>query len=295
MEMASAAQPLDRRLLKCRRELYLTFAIMGGFVPQRLSKVFFLILIATCGLLLPQSASADPVGFTGQIDWVNSKPMGYYSAITASLDGAAESGWAGEINFQWLGGTPDGFATQFYAYCVDFVNVLRDPENVTVTSSTGFSNGVAYGGQKSAWLFDNFADAIHGGNPSTENLNVNAAALQIAIWEDMYDSAKDLTSSAASNRFKFTTSGLIQTKAGEYLDALYTNTGQWATSAPTYAAYILDVPVDQRYGAQLGQDQITRGVPVPESSSIVLAGLGIFFLILLPLTRQRALRVVSSI
>src|SRR5262245_57696883 len=201
--------------------------------------------------------------------------MGYYSPIKATLNGVTESGWAGEINFKWVTTVPDGFASQFYAYCVDFSNALRDPETVTVQSSTGFTNGVTYGGQKAAWLFDHFADGIRSGNPVLDNLNVNAAALQVAIWEAMYDTTADLTSGLAGNHFKLETTGAIATKAMDYLNALYAATTEWQVGDPAYVAYILNVPVDQRVGSQLGQDQITS-VPEPATMWLMVLGALVF-------------------
>jgi hypothetical protein len=220
-------------------------------------------LLAAVLLVLPVKASADPV-YT--IDWVNSNRMGYYSQLSASLDGHSETTWAGEINFAFVGAVPDGFASSFYAYCVDFANTLQDPESVTVNSSTGFTNGVQYGGQKAAWLFDNYSDSIHNSLTAVVG-NINAAALQIAIWEAMYDIGSDL----GAGRFVYSAAGAIQDQANTYLKALYDNSTQWDTTSPVYTASILDVPLvgDRQYG----QDQITRGVPEP--ATLLMMGLGI--------------------
>ncbi len=87
-----------------------------------------------------------------------------------------------------MGRCPKGSPVPFFSYCIDLVNPLRDPQVVTVASSEGFTNGVANGASKAAWLLDTFAPAIHAGGSNTES-----AALQVAIWEAIYDTSNNLT------------------------------------------------------------------------------------------------------
>jgi hypothetical protein len=146
-----------------------------------LSTVF--AAVAAIALCLPAEIQAGPIGFAGQTTFTGT---GHGSAVSATL-GSAHAGWAGEIDWRWTGGTPEGFTQNFFSYCVDITQYLGNPQSVEVISSEGFTNGVTGGGTKAAWLFNTYAADIR--NNVGGYLNERAAALQLAIWDAMYDGA----------------------------------------------------------------------------------------------------------
>lgn len=205
--------------------------------------------ILGCLVLLPKQANAEIIGFSG---------LGAASVVTVGgsyYNGAVN---AGELNWLWVGTPPAGFAQSFYSYCVDLAHFVTPVQLVTPTSSAGFTNGVSNGGAKVAWLFNQYAAGIHQlGNTATAA--VNAAALQIAIWEAMYDGSSNLNGGG----FRATASnGAIVTKANEYLTALY-------LSDMTSVATILNAS-----WLTGGQDQIVAQVSEP--STLLLLGLAFF-------------------
>jgi hypothetical protein len=198
----------------------------------------FILGIAVCaGLALsPAPASAEIIDFTG---------MGRYAAVSVNMAGSNMSVYAGEITWSFVGAAPEGFAQTFYSYCVDLLNVLRDFQTVTVSSTDeSGSDGLA----KAAWLFNTFASTIH-----TSGTGAEAAGLQVAIWEALYDSANSLSGGI----FRLNTTGAVQTAANNYLSALYAN-GSYHTGTATW--------LDTRYG----QDQITARVSEP--STLLMLG-----------------------
>lgn len=211
-------------------------------------------------LLTASSASADVIDFTG---------LGKNAAISATLTQGSttyvRNVSAGELTWSWIGATPDGFASSFYSYCIDLVNYLSDPQTVTVGWSEGFTNGVANGGAKAAWLFNTFAAVVH-----TAGTGIQAAALQVAIWEAMYDTYDP--SGLTTGNFRLATSGAIATQANAYLSALYPD-GVYQTSVAGVLA------------TDHGQDQVTSRVSEP--STLLLLGAG------LALVARRARRLQS--
>jgi len=200
--------------------------------------------------LSASSAQAETIKFTG---------VGAASVVTVGGSIAANyhgDVWAGELNWEWVGGTPAGFATSFYAYCVDLASFVQSTETVTRVSSTGFTNGVANGGAKAAWLFNEYAAGIHS-LANTATAAINAAALQIAIWEAMYDTSRDLTTGGFTAS---SSNAAVTTQANVYLSNLY------ASQPWTAVATILST--------NAGQDQIIAQVSEP--STLLLMGLAFF-------------------
>jgi len=200
---------------------------------------------------VPTLASAETIDFKG---------TGRGSAVTI---GGPVSGtfFAGEINWAWMGEVPDGFDPAFYSYCVDIFNFLTDPQTVTVGSTDQLTGPIVTDGSaKAAWLFNTYAEGIH--SQTGALANTRAAALQVSIWEALYDSSRDLN----SGTFRLSSvSTAIRAEANQYLLALYFEPGAYHTSEAT----LLD--------AVKGQDQITTRVPEP--GSLLLLGLGCAFVL----------------
>jgi hypothetical protein len=205
-------------------------------------------LVAMLGI--PSTARAEWIDFRG-VGHAANVSIRVMSGTTTLFNGTVA---AGELNWAWLGATPAGYATNFFTYCIDALNYLRDPQLVTLRASSEISPATnPSAGAKVAWLFEAFADGIRSGGTNTQ-----AAALQVAIWEAMYDATQNLT----GGTFRLNTTGAVREQANAYLTALY--------SAPYsgHSTTWLDT--------QAGQDQITRrSIPEP-STLLLLIAAGVF-------------------
>jgi hypothetical protein len=202
-----------------------------------MSRVCRVFAVSGLALLLSSSVFAESIKFLG------SGP-GAAVSISVSSGGSSFSGtvMAGELNWQWLNGTPAGYATDIYTYCVDALNFLGNPQTVAISSTNALTGPASNAGAKVAWLFNTYAAAIHAGGAGAA---LQSAALQVAIWEALYDNSASLT----GGNFRAAASGAIATQATSYLTALYSS--NYLGSATTW----LD--------ARSGQDQITHGIPEP--------------------------------
>ncbi len=201
-------------------------------------------------------AHADPI----RMDFLGS---GRSSTVGITVkDGAATlfagNVKAGELNWRWLDGTPAGFAAEFYTYCIDATQYLRDPQYITIRSMDDFTSPAAGSGSSISWLFNTYAGDIRNGGTGTQ-----AAALQLAIWESLYDTDRNL----ATGNFSVNATSAILSQAGIYLSALSSINPSGSTAA------WLDVDGASTTAAFRGQDQVTHQ-PVPEPSTLLLLAAG---------------------
>lgn len=196
-----------------------------------------LILLIAGTLLTARGAFAYTLAYTG---------LGFGQNVNIKVNGVQESGFAGQIGWQFTGsaGTPAGYNASFYAYCVNLMSNVQTPMEVALRSSADLTrNGNNPNtGPKAAWLFNAYA--------SQASNNVAAAALQIAIWETLYDS----TASLNSGYFQLVSSDTaLNNQVNAYLTAVNNATLNVATATwfqPTN-------PVS-------AQDMLGAGISVPE-------------------------------
>lgn len=191
-------------------------------------------------------ANADTINFTG---------LGHYSVVrvTGPITGDV---FAGEYNWQWIGTPPVGFTNPFYTYCLDIMSAVVDPQTVAVKSTSDFSI-TPDAGAKAAWLLNSYAPAIR--SSTAANANILAAALQVAIWEAIYDTTNNLTAGIFTLGTQGDSAAAVMNQANAYLASLYYAPGAYYTSTAVW----LDT--------NEGQDQITI-VPEPGTLSMLAFG-----------------------
>ena len=214
-------------------------------------------LFVVAGLLLlfrPSPASASQISWTG-----TGKGAWATFSLAGNPLGDPFSDFVGELTWDWLGAPAAGFSTaSIYTYCVDATSYLTSPQDVTARSTDLLTTGSggAGAGARVAWLIGNYAATVH-----ATGSNDDAAALQIAVWEALYDSTEGLSAGV----FQLVTTGAIHDKAQAYLDALYTI---GAGGNHTGVAQWLDTT--------RGQDQVVL-TPTPEPASLLLFGSALAF------------------
>lgn len=100
---------------------------------------------------------------------------------------SAFNGWTGQINTGVSGG-PAGYPSSFVGYCVDIEHSFVNGESVAVKGANQLTrNGVSpNSGYRAAWLYNTYSSSV--------STNLQAAGLQSAIWEALYDSLLDVNS-----------------------------------------------------------------------------------------------------
>ena len=133
--------------------------------------------------------------------------------------------WAGQFTMQFVGTAPDGYNQIFTAYCVDLLHILQSSEVVTLQSTNGLNpKGLSPStGPKVAYLFNTYGPGIAD--------NAHAAALQVAIWETLYDGGDPSglvkgSSSSGGNVWFDNTDSTVLGYAQSYLQSLGSNTGE---------------------------------------------------------------------
>jgi hypothetical protein len=204
----------------------------------------------------PSVASAATLGFTG---------VG--KAAVVSISGLRTvTAWAGELDWNWVGTPPAGFSQSLYTYCVDILNDVTNTQyNVAVRSTDDMTPATSPytapgAGAKIGWLINTFAASIH-----ASGTNEQAAGLQVAIWETLYDSNLG-GFNLGSGQFSVSGSVGTMTWATTYLTDLYSSANNKGRAA------WLDSP-----GNGNGQDQVT--VPEPSTLALLMLAGGAMFAI----------------
>jgi hypothetical protein len=191
-------------------------------------------VVTTAILLAAQPASAELIDFTG---------VGrHLSNISITVSGRSAHVTAGELNWTWLTGEAAG--SSFVSYCVDATTSLQDHQWVTPESTSTLRSSAT--GARVAFLYNTFA--------ATVSTNLQGAALQLAVWEALYDSAHNL--GGGSFRLNSVNATLVE-QTNRYLGQLYSTPHLGSSTSWLNTAH--------------GQDQVTRSVPEP-STLLLMTG-----------------------
>lgn len=200
-------------------------------------------LLALVITMRPAAAAADTIIF---MDDGKGLDMSIHSPSLGDI-----TAHVGELNWS---STSANLAAQFYAYCVDANHYLSGTQSVALEpTSTLTSPGVDDPGGKVAWLFNEYAPTIH-----DSGTDIQAAALQIAIWAALYNNDGSLTTGA----FHVNSTGPVTTQAQAFLDNLFSDPNGFHTSSTTWL------------NTANGQDQLI-GAETPEPASMLLLGTGL--------------------
>lgn len=151
-------------------------------------------------VLLASQVNAGVVTFNG---------LGYHEQVRFEHDGSMMNVNAGEFRI-------DVDGTDYTAYCVDLDHWLKDQWQADSVSVETVNGGLA-----AAYLYDSFADSV--------SSNVEAAGLQVAIWEivDDYGDALDLS----GGDFRLVSTGGVAAVAEAYLAGLPVDLRDYRTSS----------------------------------------------------------------
>jgi len=141
--------------------------------------------------------------------------------------------FAGQFKMQFVSPTPAGYDSSFIAYCADIEHYLQTTETVDLLSTDLLnpSSLTPATGPEVAYLYDHFGPLV--------SSDLDAAGLQVAIWETLYDG--ETNSGLSGGNFQLVGSGptytSVKNKANSYLSALdgSTDDATWlrATSHPS--------------------------------------------------------------
>lgn len=156
------------------------------------------------------------------------------------FNGSNKNVFAGKLNFKKMPSGPT-----FSSVCADLGNLITNGQTYGVNSKLSTADSAAV----------KKAGNIVAANFTSANSNENAAALQVAVWEALYDGAS--APSFSSGSFKANLSTSVRAKATAYYNSITT---------PGTALYLKTTQNN------CGQSQLTA---VPEPAALASLGLGL--------------------
>jgi hypothetical protein len=208
----------------------------------------------------------------------------------AGQDASFEIGSVVMSHGEGLGAPLDEPAT-FEAYCVDFNTAvfgptLPDPPgtyDATRADMSGWVDGSGLpaqgNGQRAAWLYNEFATTFDA--DATSDLGKRQrAALQMAIWNGLYDADFTVTANSDTNNtvYFIEDNRLLTGLADSYLAALQL-AGAGVNAADAAWLQLASADIDPVTGKRVdAQDFIGPTATVPEPSVALLLGMGMLSL-----------------
>ncbi len=145
----------------------------------------------------------------------------YYNNGASSFNG-----WTGQQN-NGIAGGPANYPTSFTGYCVDIEHFFTNNESVTINDTSGLTkNSISpNSGYRVAWLYNTYSSSV--------TTNLQAAGLQAAVWEALYDNNLNLSSGWYSVD---SSEVAVIAQANTYLSALTTaiGNGSYLTAHSTW-------------------------------------------------------------
>jgi len=201
-----------------------------------------LLLVLTMGVLVPSAGA--------YVTTLNLQASSYANGNLAYYFNGNTSGYVGQINATVTSGALfPGNNTFAPMYCVLLGSDIYPGNNLFNVSPTNtiwtVGNGMDFQGKWAAYLYNTFAPTV--------NSATKGAALQIALWEVVYDGQSGYGYDLNAGQFRFSSNAAILSQATSYLN----------TQGLSVAGYYDDT-----------QDLI--GPVVPEPGSLLLLGMGLF-------------------
>ncbi|MFK7751929.1 MAG: VPLPA-CTERM sorting domain-containing protein [Sedimentitalea sp.] len=195
------------------------------------------------------SASASTVTVAYQPDGIFG-PNNLSQKITVTTPGP---GYDGNVSAGLFHLTGDNGVGDFFAFCVDLLQAMKDPTEYTVDA--GLFSGTVLSNIDKLFTSALGGVALH----TVIDTSLEAAGMQVALWEIVNDS--DMPFDLTSGNFSVSGNAAVQGQAQDYLDGL--------VGAQTGAFDI------QFYASSTQQDVVTiAAVPLPASGILAAFGVG---------------------
>lgn len=198
-------------------------------------------------------ATAVLAGGASAATFLKIEGLGFGDNVTFDYNSASTSFWSGEqlVKVDQGAGYID---PAFIAYCIDLEHVNAVNNIYTVVPK---ATGLHANGGKIAWLYNTYVSSV--------TSNTLGAALQLAIWDAVYDGGDGLA--AGNVQSNGSTNAAVGSQATTWLTALGSNTDS--------AIWFDAVHDNNKYQNLIGPDGSATPVPEPFTLLLAAAGLGV--------------------